>query len=154
MQKELGKLDQFKKREDFMSAVNFVVSAKDASGGFRDTLGENATLTATWYAVQVLAEAEQTEEVRKALDGVDEYVSMDRLASDRGLTKPSFFVRFVFSTQAKDGGFLNTPVTSNEELFYSRSRLATTAQGLFVLETLKQLGYVWIHLIIRYDAQC
>jgi prenyltransferase beta subunit len=119
--KELGKLEQFKKRDEFKGAVSFVVSAKDTvSGGFRDTLGENATLTATWHAVQILAEAEQTEEVKKAFENV---------------------AQFVFSTQAKDGGFLNTPVTTNEEMYNSRSRLATTAQGLFILETLKQLGY-------------
>lgn len=65
----MGKLEQFKKLEGFKSAVSFVTAAKDASGGFHDTPGENATLTTTYYAVQVLAEAEQTEDVRKALDG-------------------------------------------------------------------------------------
>jgi len=117
--KELGKLEQAKKLEEFKSALNFVVSAKDAAGGFRDTPGENATLATTWQALQVLLLADQTEEVKKAYQNIAD---------------------FVLSTQAKDGGFLNTPVTNNDDLLNSRSKLATTAQGLYILESLKKLG--------------
>jgi len=118
--KELGKLEVFRKQEAYKAALNVILGAKDASGGFHDNTRENATLTATWQAVQVLAEAEQTEDVRKALDGV---------------------VQFVYSTQAKDGGFLNTPVSSADKLFRSHIKLVTTAHGLFVLETLRKLGH-------------
>jgi len=67
-------MDQFKKTEEFNSAVHFVASMKDTtSGGFRDATGENATLLATWHAIHVLAEkdAKTSELVSKAYDGVD-----------------------------------------------------------------------------------
>jgi len=116
--KELGKMDQFKKSEEFNSAVHFVASMKDTtSGGFRDATGENATLLATWHAIHVLSEkdAKTSELVAKAYEGVD---------------------RFVFRCQARDGGFLNAPVETVQELYFSHSNMSTTSQAIYVLEFL------------------
>lgn len=115
--KELGKMDQFKKTEEFNSAVHFVASMKDTTtGGFRDATGENATLLATWHAIHVLSEKDtKSEVVVKAYEGVD---------------------KFVFHCQAKDGGFLNAPVENVQELYFSHNNMSTTSQALYVLEFL------------------
>lgn len=120
---ELDKMKELQAREEFDSAIQFVLSMKDAaSGGFRDTAGVNATILATFHAVQVLARAPtQSEEILKALAGVDD---------------------FVFSCQAKDGGFANEPITNSSTLFHSHSNMATTSQAVYVIESLKRLGVV------------
>jgi len=47
---------------------------------------------------------------------------------------------FVLSTQVKDGGFRDTPATTNEENILHRSSMASTSQALYILESLRAAG--------------
>eukprot|EP01090_Pellita_catalonica_P013164 TRINITY_DN3056_c0_g1_i1.p1 TRINITY_DN3056_c0_g1~~TRINITY_DN3056_c0_g1_i1.p1 ORF type:complete len:637 (+),score=104.06 TRINITY_DN3056_c0_g1_i1:59-1969(+) len=124
--KELGKMEDFKTREEFNSAIHFVRSAKHPeSKGFRNTGGVgggNATLLATWYAIQVLMTQDVSlPSVADAFEGVE---------------------NFVYSCQAKDGGFLNSPVDSHDDLYYRKSTSAATSQAVFVLSALAEKGLI------------
>jgi len=121
--KELGKMEQFKQQEEFNSAIHFVASMKDAeSGGFRDSMGENATLLATWHAVSVLNEQTSKREiVSKAYEGV---------------------AKFVFSCQVLDGGFLDQPAKSVEQRLKGVSTMASTSQALYILSVLEKNGVI------------
>eukprot|EP01089_Gocevia_fonbrunei_P006020 TRINITY_DN1653_c0_g5_i1.p1 TRINITY_DN1653_c0_g5~~TRINITY_DN1653_c0_g5_i1.p1 ORF type:complete len:627 (+),score=156.48 TRINITY_DN1653_c0_g5_i1:147-2027(+) len=122
---ELGRFEDFRARAEFDSAIGFVVSMKDAeTKGFRNTASNNATIATTYQAVQVLKHKE-SELVSGALAGVE---------------------KFVQSTQVKDGGFLDVPVESVEELYTSVSTSATTSQALYILHTLKKLGLITLGL--------
>jgi hypothetical protein len=121
--KELDKMNQFKQREEFNSAIHFVASMKDpATGGFRNSAGENATLLATWHAINILSEQTPKREiVAKAYENV---------------------AKFVFSCQTLDGGFLNTPAKTVEQRLYGKSSMAATSQALYILNALQQNGVV------------
>eukprot|EP00005_Dracoamoeba_jomungandri_P012613 CAMPEP_0174263602 /NCGR_PEP_ID=MMETSP0439-20130205/19298_1 /TAXON_ID=0 /ORGANISM="Stereomyxa ramosa, Strain Chinc5" /LENGTH=646 /DNA_ID=CAMNT_0015349027 /DNA_START=57 /DNA_END=1997 /DNA_ORIENTATION=+ len=118
--KELGKMELFKKTEEFGAAIHFVASMKDTeSGGFREVTGVNATVEATYHAVRILAENEgETETIARAFADVP---------------------RFLFNCQVKDGGFLNQP-GSTEDLYFKHSPVHTTCQALYVLEFFVRTG--------------
>jgi len=102
----------------------------------------------------VLLLADQTEEVKKAYQNIAECgLTLFSFCSTQ-LIPPFLKTSFVLSTQAKDGGFLNTPVTNNDDLLNSRSKLATTAQGLYILESLKKLGLVINHSSLFNSSEC
>jgi len=110
----LGKLDEFRKKQSgtYSAALNFVQATQDnETKGFKDTPQSEPSIQATYYAVRLLQGHNDT-----AL---------------RGLS------RFLFATQAQDGGFLQYPIESFHEYTKSVSDAVTTAQGLYVLETLR-----------------
>jgi len=110
----LGKLDEFRKKQSgtYIAALNFVQATQDnETKGFKDTPQSEPSIQATYHAVRLLQGYNDT-----AL---------------RGLSS------FLFVTQAQDGGFLQYPVESFYEYTKSVSDAVTTAQGLYVLETLR-----------------
>eukprot|EP01087_Luapelamoeba_hula_P004054 TRINITY_DN14015_c0_g1_i1.p1 TRINITY_DN14015_c0_g1~~TRINITY_DN14015_c0_g1_i1.p1 ORF type:complete len:641 (-),score=100.96 TRINITY_DN14015_c0_g1_i1:267-2189(-) len=111
----LGKLEDFKKSEAFQPAIGFVLSMKDQdNGGYRDAAGENATVEATYHAVQVLDE--RNDKDVKVYEGLDV---------------------FLFQCQSRDGGFSDLPIQDVSQLYSKHSSLATTAQAIYILEFLK-----------------
>jgi hypothetical protein len=118
--KELGKFDQFSSTTDFQAALNFVVSLKDSqSHGFKDRVKEEPTLQATWFATKILStisnqhKNDQAQVLRKAVEGLD---------------------TFVLQCQTQDGGFVDRPRKTVDQIYYGASNTANTAKALYVLE--------------------
>jgi len=108
----LGKTSEFEKTEAYTSAIAFVNSLKDAHfGGYSDTIGQNATLSSTFHAIQVLPNG--------AYDGVEQ---------------------FVYLCQAQDGGFSEKPLDSLAKVYYTESDVVSTIQGLYIIQQIAAAG--------------
>eukprot|EP01098_Paradermamoeba_levis_P006707 TRINITY_DN2786_c0_g1_i1.p1 TRINITY_DN2786_c0_g1~~TRINITY_DN2786_c0_g1_i1.p1 ORF type:complete len:349 (+),score=125.23 TRINITY_DN2786_c0_g1_i1:101-1147(+) len=116
---ELGKFKEFQATPQYTSAVNFVAAQKEF-GGYHDVPNKNATILTTFHAIQVLAKTQPTDEQNEKFFG--------------NLTN------YVLRVQSPDGGFFNSLLEAKDATKVPST--ATTAQAIYIVEFLKEKGFV------------